>query len=173
MSLSEIITAIASLVSILLSGGALAALLQIRSVNAKTLAEAAKIKAEADQLKEQERVSAFNAQILAANTLSNTYAQRLDALTNRITKDEKASDDKDIVIDNLKSDIDSGKQERLKLAKKIDTINRLFNRLVNIVRNYLNYRTACLQKNVTEDPIILKNLESDLKLIEEEFKSVE
>ena len=173
MPTNEILTALASIVSLLVSSGTFVAIFQIRSSNAKTLAEAAKLKAEADQLKEQERVRAFDSQIAAANTLSNTYSARLDSLTDRIGIDEKEIEAKSSIIETLQDTASKSRDEIQLLKRKTLALNRLFKRLTSIIRTYLGYRTNILRDKLVEDPTFLKQLEQDLASVEEEYKQIE
>ena len=173
MTINEIFTFVSSVLSVLFAGGALVTLFSIRATNEKTLAEAGKLKAEANQIKDAEKITAFESQVRATNLLTDTMTKRLDQLGNRLTDYENRDEAKEKKIDDQELLITAIKMDNQRIRRSFDTLNRIFNRLITILHNYFELRSNVLLNGGTEDPGAIEKLRRDIEDVENQYLEYE
>jgi chromosome segregation ATPase len=144
MTTTEIITIIASLLSVLISSGALVALFSIKSVNKKTEAEAEKIRRETQKLDENGDLANFQAQIDAANKLNGQLASRLDVVTKQVSDYSDREVGKNKKIDDLEISIYALKTDKMNLNIQIRKLNELIGEILYLINKHLEYHKNVL-----------------------------
>jgi hypothetical protein len=144
MSLTEIITIIVSLLSVLISSGTIVALFKLRNENKKIGAEAKKIEAETKVLISSSDLANFQAQIDAANKLNKSMADRLDIVTKELEIAEGREEVKDNKIMELEICAAVSKSERSKLKTEIKTLNQLLGDVLAIINKHLDYHAQII-----------------------------
>lgn len=172
MEIREILVIISSIISVLFSSGAFVALFLIRANNNKILAEANKLKAEAEQIGSDIKLDSFKTQIEGIKVISGTMSSRLDSLTKQIKEYELRDEINEKKIDELENSARKNDFEKEQLKRAIDIIRKLMINLLKIFHDYCELNQGSLIERRASD-FGLKKLIEDIEDIESQYNNFE